>query len=335
MAGCSNDEPWAPPPPPLPPLRIRLRARAMTLPFGAPLDIALSLQPVREIIKPENQLKLTEAELEEEIAKMLTANNPAAPKNIARFNMKERTYKVRVRACCVPSSGQPWLADSVRTSAGWMGASALCARVGAQRVGTAAPRHEGHVRLHRQRPCPCGAAASTHAVRAHGGADHRALRDRRVAAAQGQRGGQAPARHGEDGAGGDAALPGRGRQGAPRQARRRGRAGRLAAAAQPVQLQRARRADAQLPAARPRDLHRAAADRHHLWCVRARAAAPRRGPPPFGFLCRFPASSRAVRRTAANTPPRASLLLAPLPRRLVHAVGHLRRVHPRPRAPEV
>ncbi len=50
-------------------------------------------QPVREVVKPENQLHLTEAELEEEIAKMLTANNPIAPKNIARFNMKERTYK--------------------------------------------------------------------------------------------------------------------------------------------------------------------------------------------------------------------------------------------------
>jgi dynein intermediate chain 1 len=52
------------------------------------------LQPVREIVKPDNQLRLSEAELNEEIAKMLTANNPAAPKNVARFNMKERTYKV-------------------------------------------------------------------------------------------------------------------------------------------------------------------------------------------------------------------------------------------------
>lgn len=52
-------------------------------------------QPVREIVKPDNQLRdLSEAELNEEVAKMLTANNPAAPKNIARFNMKERMYKV-------------------------------------------------------------------------------------------------------------------------------------------------------------------------------------------------------------------------------------------------
>lgn len=51
------------------------------------------LQPTREIVRPANQLQLTEAELNEEIAKMLTANNPAAPQNVARFNMKERCYK--------------------------------------------------------------------------------------------------------------------------------------------------------------------------------------------------------------------------------------------------
>lgn len=49
--------------------------------------------PTREVVKPDNQLNLTEPELNEEIAKMLTANNAEAPKNIARFNMKERCYK--------------------------------------------------------------------------------------------------------------------------------------------------------------------------------------------------------------------------------------------------
>lgn len=44
--------------------------------------------------KPDNQLQLVEKDLQEEIAKMLTANNPAAPKNTARFNMKERVYKL-------------------------------------------------------------------------------------------------------------------------------------------------------------------------------------------------------------------------------------------------
>jgi hypothetical protein len=43
-------------------------------------NLLLLVQPVREIIKPENQLRLTDVELNEEVAKMLTANNPAAPK---------------------------------------------------------------------------------------------------------------------------------------------------------------------------------------------------------------------------------------------------------------
>ncbi len=51
-------------------------------------------QPIREVVKPENQLKLSEADLHEEVAKMLTANNPAAPKNIVRFNMKDKVYKL-------------------------------------------------------------------------------------------------------------------------------------------------------------------------------------------------------------------------------------------------
>uniref|UniRef100_A0A7S3VNC9 Uncharacterized protein n=1 Tax=Dunaliella tertiolecta TaxID=3047 RepID=A0A7S3VNC9_DUNTE len=49
--------------------------------------------PVREVVKPDNQLQLSEAELNDEVAKMLTANNPTAPKNVARYNVKERAYK--------------------------------------------------------------------------------------------------------------------------------------------------------------------------------------------------------------------------------------------------
>lgn len=52
-----------------------------------------TLQPSREVVRPHNQLQLADTELNEEIAKMLTANNPAAPQNVARFNMKERCYK--------------------------------------------------------------------------------------------------------------------------------------------------------------------------------------------------------------------------------------------------
>ena len=58
------------------------------------------MQPVREVVKPENQLNLSETELDEEVAKMLTANNPAAPRNVARYNMKERAYKVRIFQLC-------------------------------------------------------------------------------------------------------------------------------------------------------------------------------------------------------------------------------------------
>ncbi|KAF5835756.1 flagellar outer dynein arm intermediate chain 1 [Dunaliella salina] len=49
--------------------------------------------PVREVVKPDNQLQLSEAELNDEVAKMLTANNPTAPRNVARYNVKERAYK--------------------------------------------------------------------------------------------------------------------------------------------------------------------------------------------------------------------------------------------------
>lgn len=45
------------------------------------------------IIVPANQLELTQKEMDEEITKQLTANNPNAPANIARYNTKEREYK--------------------------------------------------------------------------------------------------------------------------------------------------------------------------------------------------------------------------------------------------
>lgn len=56
-------------------------------------DEILYVQPATEIRVPDNQLQLSEAELDEEIAKMLTANNPEAPKAPVRFIQKERAYK--------------------------------------------------------------------------------------------------------------------------------------------------------------------------------------------------------------------------------------------------
>ena len=50
-------------------------------------------EPEHVIVRPDNQLVSTEKELEEEVTKQLTANNPNAPANLARYNEKERTFK--------------------------------------------------------------------------------------------------------------------------------------------------------------------------------------------------------------------------------------------------
>ena len=51
------------------------------------------MQPATEIRVPDNQLQLSEAELDEEIAKMLTAKNREAPKAPVRGIQRERAYK--------------------------------------------------------------------------------------------------------------------------------------------------------------------------------------------------------------------------------------------------
>ncbi|XP_078265846.1 dynein, axonemal, intermediate chain 1, paralog 2 isoform X3 [Rhinoraja longicauda] len=45
------------------------------------------------IMRPSDQLELTEQELKEEITRVLTANNPHAPENIVRYSFKDRSYK--------------------------------------------------------------------------------------------------------------------------------------------------------------------------------------------------------------------------------------------------
>ena len=47
----------------------------------------------RELIKPADQLQLTEQELKEELTRVLTADNPHAPDNIVRYSFKEQTFK--------------------------------------------------------------------------------------------------------------------------------------------------------------------------------------------------------------------------------------------------
>lgn len=48
---------------------------------------------MREVVRPANQLDLTEAELEEEIGRVLTAGNPAAPANLVRYSFRDRGYR--------------------------------------------------------------------------------------------------------------------------------------------------------------------------------------------------------------------------------------------------
>jgi len=50
------------------------------------------MQP-KQLVKPDDQLELSEAELKEEITRILTANNPHAPDNIIRFSFKENQFR--------------------------------------------------------------------------------------------------------------------------------------------------------------------------------------------------------------------------------------------------
>jgi len=45
-------------------------------------------EPIKRIVKPENQLLLTEEQLVEEVTRVLTANDPNIPNNISKYNYK-------------------------------------------------------------------------------------------------------------------------------------------------------------------------------------------------------------------------------------------------------
>ncbi|KAH9524710.1 hypothetical protein Btru_027600 [Bulinus truncatus] len=47
----------------------------------------------KALVKPDDQLELTDVELKEEFTRILTANNPHAPQNIVRYSFKERQFK--------------------------------------------------------------------------------------------------------------------------------------------------------------------------------------------------------------------------------------------------
>ncbi|KAL7748484.1 hypothetical protein RI367_006179 [Sorochytrium milnesiophthora] len=59
----------------------------------ANLDSQLDWLPPKTLMKPPGQLQLADRDLDEELTRILNANNPHAPQNIARYNNKERTYK--------------------------------------------------------------------------------------------------------------------------------------------------------------------------------------------------------------------------------------------------
>jgi dynein intermediate chain 1 len=50
-------------------------------------------EPQKRIVKPDNQLSLSEEKLEEDITRVLTANDPNVPNNITKYNYKEKAYK--------------------------------------------------------------------------------------------------------------------------------------------------------------------------------------------------------------------------------------------------
>jgi dynein intermediate chain 1 len=50
-------------------------------------------EPIKRIIRPENQLVLDDVQLGEEITRVLTANDPNVANNTTRYNYKEKSYK--------------------------------------------------------------------------------------------------------------------------------------------------------------------------------------------------------------------------------------------------
>ena len=55
-------------------------------------DLGDDFMQGKQLVKPEDQLDLTEAQLKEEFTRILTANNPHAPQNIVRFSFKVRFH---------------------------------------------------------------------------------------------------------------------------------------------------------------------------------------------------------------------------------------------------
>ena len=56
-------------------------------------DMDMFQEPEKRIVRPAEQLNLTEAELKEEITRCLTGDNPNIPKNITKYNYQKREYR--------------------------------------------------------------------------------------------------------------------------------------------------------------------------------------------------------------------------------------------------
>lgn len=50
-------------------------------------------EPIKRTVRPDNQLQLTEEQLDEDLTRVLTANDPNVPNNITKYNYKEKAYK--------------------------------------------------------------------------------------------------------------------------------------------------------------------------------------------------------------------------------------------------
>jgi len=50
-------------------------------------------EPIKRTVKPDNQLVLTEEQLDEDFTRVLTANDPNLANNITKYNYKEKAYK--------------------------------------------------------------------------------------------------------------------------------------------------------------------------------------------------------------------------------------------------
>lgn len=56
-------------------------------------DEDLFLEPIKRIVRPENQIQLSEEALKEEVSRVLTGDDPNASTRISKYNYKEKCYK--------------------------------------------------------------------------------------------------------------------------------------------------------------------------------------------------------------------------------------------------